>query len=389
MQATTAPRAHVAIALLSALLFIGCQGSDARAKKTPDPGVGEISLNPELVRSGQVQVEAVATRPEAVAVRTSGKVDFNEEHLSYVSSPLAGQVVDLRSRPGDHVTAGQTLAVIDSPDLGAASSEFIKARADLVLAERNHTLAEELVRAKAMAAKDYQKAEDEYVKAKADLRRTRERLVSLGMPADALDGPLDSLHVRSQFNLTTPISGTVVERTLTLGQMVGGDNAPRLFVVADLDTLWVKADIYEKDLSLIHPGQEVSVRANAWPDEVFSGRIDYVGDTVDPNSRTVKVRATVDNHQQRLKPEMFVTATVQTDASATLLSVPLAAVHGEGSAQAYVFTVLDGDRVARRAVTLGVKVDDRVVVTAGLSPQDRVVTSGSILLKAEVDHPNS
>jgi len=372
--------------LLCVVALAACHGSSAETKSpAADPPAGTVELSQEFLRSGQVQIEPVVASTEAVAVRTSGKAGFNEEHLSYVASPLAGRVVSIAVRPGEHVDGGQTLAVIDSPDLGAASSEFIKARADLILAEHTHKLAQELLAAKAMANKDVQKADDEYVKAKADLRRTRERLLSLGVPQDQLDGPMEELHVRSQFNLTAPIAGTVVERTVTLGQIVGGDQPQRLFVISDLNTLWVTADIYEKDLALIQPGEEVTVQAAAWPDEEFRGRIDYVGDTVDPNSRTIKVRLTVDNHNLRLKPEMFVTATVHTSGTTTVLTVPIAAVHGEGSGQPYVFVGANGNRFTRRPVTLGAKVNDRVAVVDGLSPQDQVVTAGSILLKAEAD----
>jgi cobalt-zinc-cadmium efflux system membrane fusion protein len=115
----------------------------------------------------------------------------------------------------------------------------------------------------------------------------------------------------------------------------------------------------------------------------LTGRIEYIGDTVDPNSRTVKVRLAVDNHALRLKPEMFVTVTVQTQGTATVLSVPLAAVHGEGLGQPYVFVVLDDNRFTPRGVTLGDKFDGRATIVSGLTPQDRVVTEGSILLKAE------
>lgn len=371
--------------LLFATCLFACHDSDVRAKGTAPPPAGELRLNPELVRSGQVRIEPVRAAPERITVRTSGKAGFDQEHLSYASSPLVGRIVDIRARLGGHVEAGQVLAVIDSPDLGSASSEFIKARADLVLAQRSNELAQELWAAKAMARKDVQKAEDEYVKAKTDLRRTRERLLSLGVPEAELDRPLDALHVRSQFNLTAPISGTVVERNVTLGQIVGGDPAQRLYVVADLTQLWVTADIYEKDLPLIHTGEDVGVQAAAWPQEQFQGRIDYVGDTVDPNTRTVKVRLTVDNRRLLLKPEMFVTAIIHTEGTATVLTVPLAAVHGEGSEQPYVFAALENNRFEQRPVTLGAKSGDRVAITAGLTAQDRVVTEGSILLNAEAD----
>jgi cobalt-zinc-cadmium efflux system membrane fusion protein len=377
-----------AVGILATLALFGCQGSGAEAKRTAEPLRNEpthtdLQLSAELISSGQVRIQPVIATTEQIRVRTSGKAGFNEERLSYLSSPLAGRVVEIRARPGERVDVGQTLAVIDSPDLGAASSEFIKARADMILAERSFTLAQELAAAKAMARKDFQKAEDESVKAKADLRRTRERLISLGMPSAELDGELDTLHVRSQLALKAPISGTLIERNLTLGQMVGGDATQRLFVIADLTTLWVTADIYEKDLALIRPGEEVSVEASAWPGQMFHGRLNYVGDTVDPNTRTVKVRLAVDNTDLHLKPEMFVTATVLSEGTTTVLSVPLAAVHGEGLSQPYVFVALGDTRFAPRPVTLGDKLNDRVVIASGLSNTEQVVTEGSILLKAE------
>lgn len=368
---------------VSTLLLFGCSRHDEPTASVPDPSPGAIQLTHALLASGQVRVETVGASVEPRVLRTSGKGGFDEDHLSYVSSPLVGQVVEVRAKRGQHVAAGQVLAVVDSPELGAASSEFIKARADLTLAERNYSLAKDLSAAKAMARKDFQKAEDEYVKATADLRRTRERLISLGMPERDLDGSLDALHVRSRLNLTAPIDGTVVERNLTLGQMVGAEPGQRLFVIADLGTLWVTADIYEKDLSLVRVGEEVTVETAAWPGEQFAGRIDYVADTVDPNTRTVKVRLAVENHELRLKPEMFVTATVHTSGMVTVLSVPLAAVHGEGLGQPYVFVTDAEDRATPRPVTLGDKFDDRVVILAGLSQHERIVTAGSILLKAE------
>ncbi len=347
------------------------------------PGV--VRVNEQLMTSGQIRVEAVSLGRAPLTVRTSGKVGFNEERLSYVSSPLVGRAVQIAAPLGGQVEADQTLAVIDSPDLGEAWSDYIKARADLVLAERSYRLAQELWAAKAMARKDFQKAEDDTLKAQADTRRTRERLQSLGVAGAELDAPVEALHVRAQYNLTAPIAGTVVERTLTLGQMVGADAAQRLFVIADLQTLWVTADLYEKDLAHVRRGDDVLVEATAWPQEHFEGRIDYVGDTVDPNTRTVKVRLGVDNGRLLLKPDMFVTVAVRTQEGADTLTIPVGAVNGEGTDRPYVFVQQDGAQFVVRSVTLGPKMDDRVAVTAGLTPNDRVVTSGTILLKAAVE----
>jgi cobalt-zinc-cadmium efflux system membrane fusion protein len=369
--------------LVACSSILGCKHEVSRAPEIASAGRGEVGIDPELIRNGRIQLEPVTVSVETITVRTSGRAGFNEEHLSYVSSPLTGRVAAIQARPGERVAPGQTLAVIDSPDLGATWSEHIKARADLVMAERSFALARDLTQFRAVARKDLQRAEDELVKARTDVRRTRERLLSLGAAAADVDAPIDDLHIRSQFNLTAPIAGSVIERNLTLGQLVGGDPAQRLYVIADLTSLWVTADVYEKDLPLVRPGQEVAVTTAAWPDQTFSGRIQYIGDTVDPSSRTVKVRLEVDNHEQRLKPEMFVTASIRTEGTASLLSIPLAALHGEGLGQPYVFVAVDSDHFVPRAVGLGDKFGDRVVVSGGLSKDDRIVTQGSILLKAE------
>jgi cobalt-zinc-cadmium efflux system membrane fusion protein len=372
-------------AVAAGIWLPACEKREVSRPIPPAAKPGVVKVSEQLLNSGQIRVEVVAQGRASLTVRTSGKVGFNEERLSYVSSPLVGRIVEVAARLGEHVEANQTLAVIDSPDLGEAWSDYIKARADLVLAERSYRLAQELWSAKAMARKDFQKAEDDILKAQADTRRTRERLQSLGVAGAELDAPVEALHIRAQYDLAAPIAGTVVERALTLGQMVGADPGQRLFVIADLKTLWVTADLYEKDLPHVQRGDEVLVQAAAWPQEHFEGRIDYVGDTVDPNTRTVKLRLSVDNSRLLLKPEMFVTVAVHTQAGLDTLTIPIGAVNGEGTERPYVFVQQDATQFVARPVTLGAKVDDRVVVTAGLTPSDRVVTGGTILLKAAVE----
>lgn len=373
----------VRLAAASALAA-GCAG----APSEPAGGANAAEARPAETRAAgspgadPIEVEPVVVGRQPISIRTSGKAAFNQDRLSYVSSPLVGRVVKILARPGDVVEAGQLLAIVDSAELGAASSEFIKARADLVQARRAFALARDLSEAKALARKDLQRAEDKLVKAGADLRRTRERLLSLGITEAELDRPLNDLHVRSEFPLAAPLHGTVIDRQLTLGQMVGGDSDKHLYVIADLSALWVVADVYEKDLPLVRSGEEVTIEPIAWPGEKLHGAIEYVGDVVEAATRTVKVRVAVDNAGLRLKPEMFVNVVVQTQSEAPVLSIPLAALHGEGQGAAYAFVASDHGRFARRPIVIGDKFDDRVVVVSGLEPQARVAARGSILLEA-------
>ncbi|HEX9154581.1 MAG TPA: efflux RND transporter periplasmic adaptor subunit, partial [Nitrospira sp.] len=176
----------------------------------------------------------------------AGKVAYGEDRYSKISSPLQGRVVEVRVHLGDRVKAGDVLMVIDSPDIAQAYSEYVKEDSDLQYATRAHELAKDLYENKAMPLKDLKQAENELVKARAEYRRAKERLLSLRIPAEELSKPLDKQKITSRFEMKSPLTGIVVERSVTPGQSVGGDANQVLFTVADLDMLQVVADVYER-----------------------------------------------------------------------------------------------------------------------------------------------
>lgn len=359
--------------LLVAPLAAGC-GQDARAAAPPPAPVppGEVRLQavPDFVRVAEVEVTS-----DALATEATGKVTFDEGRVSRVGTPVSGRVTELRVQPGDRVRRGQPLLVIASPDAESALADYVAARADAALSERNLERARRLFADQAVPKKEVQQAEGEATKAHAARTRALARLEVLGISPD------DPGARPSRYLLRAPIDGVVVERPATPGMEVRADSGTPLVTVADLSRLWVLADVYERDVARVTAGGRAEVRVAAWPGRVFEGKVTYVGDMVDPQSRTVKVRVEVANPDHRLKPEMFARVALPGASGASTLAVPSQAVLSDGAASAVVVALGDG-RFERRTIEAGPERDGRVRVLAGLAPGEHVVVDGAIYLGA-------
>jgi cobalt-zinc-cadmium efflux system membrane fusion protein len=323
-------------------------------------------------------VSASAMRP---VITLAGKVAYGEDRYSKISSPVQGRVLEVRAKLGDRVKGGEVLLVVDSPDIAQAYSEFVKEHSDLTFAQRAYELAKDLYDTKALALKDLKQAENDLVKAQAEFRRAKERLLSLRVPATELDKPLAEQKITSRFEMKSPLTGTVVERTVTPGQSVGGDPTQVLFTVADLERLQVVADLYERDLSLVHVGQVAGVTVEAYPGVSFPAAIAAIGDVVDPTTRTIKVRAWVSNDAHRLKPEMFARLNIDLGDGTSFIAVPKEAVL-EIDGKEYIYVTEGENHYTRQEVKVGTASGDQLRILEGLKAGDRIVTKGAILLKA-------
>lgn len=330
----------------------------------------------------QIVVEAAQLKPIAGELSLPGRVQYSEDRFARISSPLVGRVTDVRVKLGEKVVAGQILLGIDSADIGAAYSDYVKAQSDLQLATRNFELARDLYESKALSRKDLVQAENDFFKAQAEDRRARERLLALRVPAAELDKPRAEQRITSRFELKSPLEGTVVERSVTVGQLVGADPAQMLYTIADLNVLQVVAEVYERDLSRVARGIPVMVTVEAYPGETFSGMIAYVGDVVDPNTRTIKVRCSVMNRSLRLKPEMFARVSLKLGSGSPVLVLPKEAVLEVGGRE-FVFVQAADGRYVRRPVVTGVTSGDTVQIREGVEAGEWVVVKGALLLKGE------
>lgn len=383
------PAAARLLVTLSAWAIVSC--SQTQEPTTPAAGnESPAGTAPGLAQgapaapraAGQVETAVVQLKPVQPELVLVGKVAYGEDRYSKISSPLQGRVVEVRAHLGDRVKAGDTLLVIDSPDITAAYSEFVKEASDLEYATRAQELAKELYATKALALKDLKQAENDLIKARAEFRRAKERLLSLRIPAAELDKPLAQQRITSRFEMKSPLTGTVVERTVTPGQSVGGDVGQVLFTVADLDRLQVVADVYERDLALVKVSQVARVNVEAYPSTDFGAVVASIGDVVDPNTRTIKVRAWVDNQEHKLKPEMFARLRLDVGDALPFLAIPKEAVV-EIDGKHFVYLVDVGEKYVKKEVKVSSVSAEFVRVLEGLTPGERIVTKGAVLVKGQ------
>ncbi|MDZ4855215.1 MAG: efflux RND transporter periplasmic adaptor subunit [Nitrospirota bacterium] len=346
------------------------------ATTLPQVGESAAELHP------RVETALVELGSGAHNLTLVGKVAYGEDRYSRISSPLQGRVLEVRAHLGDRVQAGNVLLVLDSQDIAQAYSEYVKEESELQYATRARELAKDLYESKALPLKDLKQAENELIKARAEFRRTKERLLSLRVPTEELNKPLEQQQITSRFEMKSPLTGIVVERNVTPGQSIGGDSGHVLFTVADLDTLQVIADVYERDLALVKEGQFASVTVEAYQDVSFPATVTTIGDVVDPASRTIKLHALVNNKDHRLKPEMFARLHIEVGESTLLLMIPREAVLEEDGKQ-FVYVVEGADQYVKRDVKVSTISPDQVRVLEGLASGERLVTKGVVLIKGQ------
>lgn len=370
-------------AALAMLLVVAACGRDDQPPRS-DAAVPLPAKKETVSVEAQPRVETTVVdfSPSHQALMLSGKVAYGEDRYSRISSPLQGRVVEVRAHLGDRVKAGDILLVVDSPDIAQSYSEYVKEDSDLQYATRAYELAKDLYENKAMPLKDLKQAENELVKARAEFRRAKERLLSLRIPAQELNKPLDKQKITSRFEMKSPLAGIVVERAVTPGQSVSGDVSHILFTVADLDMLQVLADLYERDLALVREGQFAVVKVEAYPGVDFPATVAAVGDIVDPATRTIKVRAWVKNDSHKLKPEMFARLHLEVGEAAQFIAVPREAVL-EIDGKQFVYVVEDRDRYVKREVKISNISSDQVRIVEGLTRGERIVTKGAVLIKGQ------
>ena len=303
-------------------------------------------------------------------VKLTGRVVWDEDRTVRIYPPMGGRVQRILARPGDPVKVGQVLAVLASPEFGQAQAEARRAQADLALAEKNLARMRELHGAGVVARKDLNAAEADHARAESESARAFGRARLYGS-AESVD---QSLALRS------PVPGVLVERNINPGQELRGDaqGGPAMFVVTDPARLWVMLDASERDLPVLQAGQKVKLSAGAWPGESFAATVQTVADFIDPATRTVKVRAVVDNAQRKLKGEMYVSAEI--DRRGVLgLQVPSKSVFLFND-RYYAFVQSGNRRFRMVEVKVGAEHGGKIDVMSGLSAGQKVVVEGSLFL---------
>jgi cobalt-zinc-cadmium efflux system membrane fusion protein len=401
------PSKTLAAALLAATVLSAC-GRRSEAPPHADPGhvetaaegTGEAHHDEELPET--VRLSAAAIAEAGIGTWTvkplnlehllvlNGQVGHDENRLLQVSASVRGRVVSIPVDLGARVREGDVLATIESVDLGRAREELVRETSALRVAGRAYERAKALVAAKAISAGEFQSREGEFLARQAAAEAAERSLHLLGEPQAAIDrlraaaeSGTHSAEDGATLAVRAPFAGRVIDRKVTPGSFF--EALQPLLTLADIGTVWVFARAYEKDLALVREGVAVTLRAEAYPQEAFRGRVDFVDSVIDPATRTVRVRATVRNPEEKLRPGMFVKAHVDVPQSyegETVLAVPQSALQTlEGRTTLFV---QQGEGVfGRRVVETGHTFEGFTEVYKGIAAGDVVVTEGSFVLKSE------
>lgn len=367
----------VGIAVLAAVLLSSHAHSPvaravAAAPPRQDPDVLRFAPGAEQLSAIGVTRTAVADLPLTDAL--SARLAYDDDLTARIGVGISGRIVAIAVAPGDRVKAGQVLAEIDTPDLGTAAADLNKARADEHRKQLTAERAKELVPGDAIAQKDFESIEADLALAQAETVRAAQRLKNLNPSGLALAG--------QRLKLVSPVAGVVTERNVTPGLEVSPGLAAPLFVVSDPGHLWVLIDLPEPLLKSVQVGGKVAVESDAYPGEQFSAKIASLGQVVDPNTRRVTVRAVLDNPAHKLLPEMYTRARLLT-AAGSGIAVPNGAIVNRGR-YAYVFVQVGPQDYMRRQVTLATQGGDVSYVSKGLNGGENIVTTGALLLDAEL-----
>jgi cobalt-zinc-cadmium efflux system membrane fusion protein len=371
--------------VLAFVALIGCGGCAKTAAKDSAPPPPKLSGDRIVFEPSAVQLSSLKTAPAEMGAgsfrHVTGRLVWNEDATVRMYLPVSGRVVAINAKPGDRVDVGSPLAQVDSVDFGQAQADARKATADLLLAERTLERARDLFEHDGAARKDLELAENVHASALSEQHRTAAHLALLGgAKTDTGD---------EVFTLRSPMVGIVVEKNLNLGQEVRADlmlaNAPQLlvaqYVISDPSKLWVWLDVTEVDVAGLKPGQELQIHSRGIPGKTFLGRLEYIGQSLDPSTRTIKVRGTVDNASLALKAEMYVDIDIgidQPDAPAADISGSAVFVRGGHS---YIFTETAPGTFQRTEVENLSESMGRTLVGHGLRAGDRVVVEGALLLE--------
>jgi membrane fusion protein, heavy metal efflux system len=372
----------IAVVLGGSLLLSGCDHPAAAppaadvSAPPPAAGAAPADLAVDDVALKSIKIDTLTEEPVSRALTVAGKIQFDEDRLAHILAQLSGQVVDLHLKVGDAVQKGQVLFAINSREASAAIGDHIESHKDLELAEKTAAMTQDLFDHQAASKIALQQAQNDLAKARSHVARNEQALRVLGLLTEADIDKFDG-----RVPVVSPIRGVVIERHVTDGQFVQSDSTP-MMTIADLSTVWVVGDVFERDLSLVMDSDSTVITTTAFPGEQFAGRVNYISDVIDPLTRTAKVRVSVSNPRGRLKPEMFASIALGVGAPGAVLTVPAQAVFTENGRN-WVYVATAPGHFVRRMVDIDQDEGARKRVRSGLRAGDRVVTDGGLLLREE------
>lgn len=366
--------------LLGASLLLGACSEES---DTAAPTAAAAPVDPNLVQAGDnlgniIKLGTVSRMELSDTLRVAGQVDFDEQRVTRIGATVTGRVTELTAMLGQQVKVGETLAVLNSTELGAAQLAYMKARAQAQLNERNVERAQQLFAADVIGSAELQRRESELSISRAEMRAAADQLRVLGVSSKSLEKLTSTGAINSVSPVVATMAGTVVERLVAQGQVVQPSEV--MFTVADLSRVWVEAEVPEQQAAAVRPGQTIQVEIPALGQQL-TAKLIFIADTVNPMTRTIMVRSELDNSDRSLKPAMLATVLIQGRPTARLV-VPDTAIVRENNKD-YLFVEVGPQQFKLTEVALGPAIGTMRPVLGGVAEGTKVVTEGAFHLNNE------
>ena len=369
----------IAFAAASAILLAlsACDSGSTATSSTKNPNDPELFTIPQEQMS-HVQVLTVQPTTLTRSLRLTGAVAYNGFRTTPVITQVSGPVSRVVVVPGQRVKAGEPMLYVASPDYSQLRTNYLKAKDAYALAQKANLRAQDLYQHHAIAEQNVEQAQSAEVQANGDLTAAQAALKVMGItdPDELIRGPASF-----EVPVKAPIGGVVVEQNVAVGQLLQ-PGSTQCFMISDVSTVWVLVNIYQKDLPYVRVGDPVAIQTDSYPD-TFHGRISYVAASLDPSTRTLQARIDTANPAEKLKKDMYVTATVNAGAIKNAIALPDAAIlrDSDSQNQPFVYAAAGSGQFGRRPVTVGESLNGQTEITSGLKAGDQVIGNGSLFLQ--------
>jgi cobalt-zinc-cadmium efflux system membrane fusion protein len=354
------PMLFVGFSLLAAIIWSGCKHSQAE-----EPEKTTFVLSDTMMKN--IRIDTAHMQPVLNELRLSGKVAPNGGKVLKVYPLVSGYVEDIKVQLGDYVKKGQVLAVIHSAEIADYEKQQAQATSDHNVADKNLKVAQDLYDSRLSTEKDVVIAKGELQKSDAEMRRLKDLFAIYRKGKGAT------------YLVTAPISGYIIEKNINNNTAIRTDNSANIFTISELDDVWVMANVFETDIARIKEGYEANVVTVSYPDQPFRGKIDKIYNFLDPATKTMQVRISIENKNMLLKPEMFATVYVKYKDSDEKIAVPSASVIFDNSKN-FVLVFKDKFNIAVRQVEVAKTSGDITYLSSGLKPDEKVISKNQLLI---------
>lgn len=340
-----------------------------------------IKLSLLAVKESNIEIAEAAESKLNGEINAPAKIVPNQDNEAQVGSLVSGRVTKAFVNVGDYVKKGQTLMLIESLQIGEINAQFMQAKANLINAEGNFKRQKTLIEQNIGSQKTYLEVQTEYEKAKAEFNAADKRIHSIGIEHNDQTLISDSGHTAGILPIKAPINGIITERNIVIGQLI--ESQTIAFRIINTANLWAEGQIYEKDITKVSGKPRVEFRSISYPKEKFAGNILTISQTIDEHSRTLNVRASLQNPDNRLKPNMFgeLIIPISNDIRGIIISTDALIKEGD---KFYAFLAVNDTTFKKQYVKIGVEFNGKVEIVNGLQKGDMIVTQGVFFLKSEL-----